>query len=556
MVDEGQTPVLKQLEQLRQGYLARLPDELAKLRALVERLRGGERDRANLQEMQQRLHRLAGSGTTFGCAGLSAAARFKEQKIKGWLAADLAAVDASAIKTFATELTLLGVGADSAVPVQDMSAPIAVPAVVSGPANRIWLVDDDATLVGELKNQIEAFNYQVRVFTCIEEAELAAQSESPDLLILNVLSGLTGQNTTELLQQSNVLRGLDCPLLFISEQDDFQSRIRAVQLDAAGYLLKPLDVPKLVKRIIELFEQRQAQAQRVLIVDDDSDLAEHMRLTLLAAGMTAQVLPDRQQIMQAIASFRPELVLMDLHMPDYSGPDLAGVIRQYESYLNLPIVYLSAETDLAAQIKAINRGSDDFLTKPISDAQLVAAVRARIARARQLDELISKDSLTGLLKHSSIKQAARVEVERAHRTQRPVTLAMLDIDHFKSVNDNYGHAAGDVVIAAVATLLRQRLRQSDIVGRYGGEEFVAVLPECDAASAAQLMNDIRQRFSTLRFSHQSKQFICTISIGLACSADFPEHDSEQVLVLADQALYSAKRGGRNRVRSVGADGER
>lgn len=554
MATEAKTSLLKQLEQLRQGYLARLPDELVALRALAERLRGGERDRANLLELQQRLHRLAGSGTTFGCASLSAAARFLEHKIKDWLAVDLTHLDAAAIRVLATELALLGVDADPAATVPDPAA-VDMPAVVVGHPFRIWLVDDDRELAEQLKSQIEAFNYQVHVFVSIAEAELAAQSESPDLLIINVLFTQAGDNAAQVLPQTTALRALECPLLFISEQDDFQSRIRAVQLDAAGYLLKPLDVPRLVKRILELLGQRHAQPQRVLIVEDDADLAEHMRLTLLAAGMVVEVLQNRQEIMESIATFRPELVLMDLHMPDYSGPDLAGVIRQYEDYLNLPIVYLSAETDLRQQIKAINRGSDDFLTKPIPDAQLVAAVRARIARARQLDELISKDSLTGLLKHSSIKQAARVEVERAHRTRRPVTLAMLDIDHFKSVNDNYGHASGDVVIAAVATLLRQRLRQSDLVGRYGGEEFVAVLPECDADSAMHLMNDIRQRFSTLRFSHQGKPFICTISIGLVCSADFSERDSEQLLVLADQALYSAKRGGRNRVRSVGADDE-
>lgn len=198
----------------------------------------------------------------------------------------------------------------------------------------------------------------------------------------------------------------------------------------------------------------------------------------------------------------------------------------------------------------MERGADDFLTKPISDLQLVAAVRARIARARQLEEQISRDSLTGLLKHASIKEAVELEVKRAQRLAKPVTLAMLDIDHFKAVNDNYGHAMGDVVIAAVATLLRQRLRQSDIIGRYGGEEFVAVLPDCDLENARLLLDDIRQRFSSLLYSHEGQSFSCTISVGLACSAQYPDSHGAELLVTADEALYRAKRGGRNQVQAA------
>jgi len=262
------------------------------------------------------------------------------------------------------------------------------------------------------------------------------------------------------------------------------------------------------------------------------------------------MLQSPQDIMQEIAAFRPELVLMDLHMPDFSGSDLAGVIRQHDQYANLPIVYLSAETDIQQQVEAMVRGADDFLTKPISDLQLVATARARITRSRQLEEKINKDSLTGLLKHASIKEAVGLEVQHSRRTAKPVTLAMLDIDHFKTVNDNYGHTMGDVVIAAVATLLRQRLRQSDILGRYGGEEFVVVLPECELENAGLLLDEIRQRFSSLHYSHEGQDFSCTISIGLACSTQYPESSGAELLVAADEALYKARHGGRNQVQQA------
>lgn len=537
--------VAVQLAKLRHDYMARLPSELAALTALAAGLGEEKLEHASLDELHHRLHKLAGSGGTFGFTALSASARILEQRVKGYLSNAPEAGDAQSRQAF-----VAGVAALGATVVED-DAPLAPLAVgierAPGQSIQIWLVEDDVLLGQELARQIEAFNYVVRLFTQIGEADHAAQTERPDMLIMDVMFEREGENATRILAQRPNLRNLTCPLLFISSMDDFHSRVRAVHLGAVGYFLKPLDVPRLLNRMAQIFEQRRALPHRVLIVDDDVDLAAHYRLVLLGAGMEAEVLQQPEMIAETLSAFRPELVLMDMHMPGFSGPDLAGVIRQYDKWASLPIVYLSAETDLSAQIEALGRGADDFLTKPISDAQLVSAVRVRVERARQLAEQVSKDSLTGLLKHAVIKEAAEIEAIRAQRIGHPVTVAMLDIDHFKHVNDTYGHAVGDVVISSAAMLLRQRLRQSDTVGRYGGEEFVAVLPDCGAAAARLLLEDIRQRFAAVRFSHKGKEFNCTISIGMACSEQYPNRNGAALLVAADAALYAAKRGGRNQL---------
>jgi diguanylate cyclase (GGDEF)-like protein len=155
-----------------------------------------------------------------------------------------------------------------------------------------------------------------------------------------------------------------------------------------------------------------------------------------------------------------------------------------------------------------------------------------------------------LLKHAAIKEMVEIEVARSRRKFTPVTVGMLDIDHFKAVNDNYGHAVGDLVISSVAMLLRQRLRHSDIVGRYGGEEFAVILPECSAEDAVRLLDDVRQRFSEVQFNHQGKIFTCTLSAGLASSRQLPDFDGTELLVAADEALYVAKRSGRNQIQSA------
>ncbi len=533
-----------QLATLRAAYLEQLPLELAVLKKLAENLDGSETDHQHLDELHHRLHKLAGSGGTFGLAALSAAARELEYRIKDRLASGQPTADGDRNEIITGIIALsngLCVGREepASISLPDQVLPAAQPA-------GIWLIDSDRQSGEELIRQLESFNYNVRQFTSIALAEEEAATNLPDLVLLcTEQEDHRGQSPA--LSRSPRLLKAGRPLLFISAHDDFSSRVEAAHLGALGYFLKPLDIPQLVGRITRIFDQQLAPPPRVLIVDDDTELAGYLRLVLLAAGMEAEVLLQPKDIMEKISAFRPDLILMDMYMPEVSGPDLAGVIRQHETWSSLPIVYLSAETDLDQQIAALNRGADDFLTKPISDPQLVATVRVRVERARQLEELISRDSLTGLLKHASIKDAAEMEIHRAHRNQTPICLAMLDIDHFKQVNDNYGHATGDVVISSVAMLLRQRLRKSDIVGRYGGEEFVAVLPECAGEAAMQLLEEIRASFSAIRFSRGGKDFSCTISAGLVCSVDYPEANSEELLIRADEALYAAKNGGRNRV---------
>jgi diguanylate cyclase (GGDEF)-like protein len=194
---------------------------------------------------------------------------------------------------------------------------------------------------------------------------------------------------------------------------------------------------------------------------------------------------------------------------------------------------------------ALLKAGDDFITKPISDNALIAAVFSRAQRARSLSTALSRDSLTGLLKHTDIKEQVALEVQRSLRNGKPASLVMIDLDHFKQVNDQYGHAAGDNVIRSLANLLRQRLRRIDSLGRYGGEEFVAVLPDCTAEQARQIFDEIRQRFSALRFHTGSRSFSVSLSAGIS---ETDGHSKPSALLeRADQALYVAKHEGRNQV---------
>ena len=233
-----------------------------------------------------------------------------------------------------------------------------------------------------------------------------------------------------------------------------------------------------------------------------------------------------------------------MNIPGCSGPELAQMIRFNDDWIRIPIIYLSAETDIGLQMSALLKAGDDFVTKPISDKSLIATVFARAQRARLLSNALSRDSLTGLLKHADIKEQVAVEQERALRTGKPVSVVMLDIDHFKKVNDSYGHGIGDNVIRALANLLRQRLRRVDVIGRYGGEEFLAVLPECSGVQAVQILDQIRQQFSGISFSSEMGDFSASLSAGIASCVEL---EASALIDAADKALYAAKNTGRNRV---------
>ena len=547
--------VAAELAKLRATYLERVPQEVGELAQLATGLSGEADARPSLEALHQRLHKLAGSGGTFGLDGLSRQARVLEQTVQTWLAADFSAVDAAARQGLCQAVAAL---ADPPVG----NAPTARTSVADNTATKaasdderrtlVWLVEDDAPLGETLVRLLGQFGYDVRLYTRVDAAEAAARLERPDILVMDVMFTDEGVNATEALLQRPALKAMDCPILFISAHGDFQSRVRAARLGAEGFLMKPLDVPRLVDRLEKTLEARVAAPYRVLIIDDDVDLARHFSLVLRAAGMEVDVLNQPEEVIEAVSAFQPELILMDMHMPGYSGPELATVIRHYDEWIGLPIVYLSAETDRDKQLQAMGRGADEFLTKPISDSHLVAAVRARAARSRQLSDLMSKDSLTGLLKHARIKETIALELARAERSGKPLSVSMLDIDHFKSVNDTYGHAVGDRVIKALAHLLKQRLRKADGIGRYGGEEFVAILPECDPETAQRILDDIRVRFAALRFQHEGQEFAVTLSAGIACSALQSAASGDQLLIAADEALYVAKHGGRNQVRVAGA----
>jgi diguanylate cyclase (GGDEF)-like protein len=280
-------------------------------------------------------------------------------------------------------------------------------------------------------------------------------------------------------------------------------------------------------------------------VDDDQLLAETFAEALTQAGMTARVVGDPAQALACVNDMLPDLILMDMQMPGIDGIELARMIRQSRRHLSLPIIFLSAERDIDRQLEARKFGGDDFITKPIEPARLAQLVRLRAERAVTLRSLMERDSLTGLYNHGSFKERLAQELERSRRANAEISLAMIDIDLFKQVNDSYGHLMGDSIIRALASTLTSGLRKIDVVGRYGGEEFAVILLETPPQAARDVIDKLRRRFAGGLFEASGKSFNVTFSAGVAGNRG--RATLEEFIAAADAALYTAKRSGRDRV---------
>lgn len=534
--------IAARLQALRDDYAARLPAELHQLRQLVNDLAEPGLRAGALAQLNHRLHKLAGSAGSFGFTDLGKQAKKLELQAQEWVAGT--PIDRGLLRVFSVAVAALG--GDLQAERNNKPMPLVSQTSPQKTNTLIYVLEDDPDIADEVCMTLRHFGHQVEHFATIASAETEVLRRPPDFMICDIMFVEEGREAPEAVMILQQHLPAPVPVIFVSTRTDFEAYHAAVRAGAVGYFVKPLDTIRLVDCFEYYLDRHRSAPHRVLIIDDDLALAEHYKLVLKAAGIHAEISNDPRIIFELLQEFHPDLVLLDINMPGCNGIELAQVIRLNQDWLRVPITYLSSEQDVEKRAVALGRAGDDFLSKPLGDRELVTAVSTRAARSRQLSDALDRDSLTGLLKHSRIKEQVDIELSRTVRGGGELSVVMLDLDHFKQINDTYGHPAGDKVIKAIAHLLRQRLRKTDAVGRYGGEEFVAVLPRCGRDEALMLMEDVRQRFRDISFSAGDISFNVSLSAGIA--AYRPGIDrAEQLLQEADAALYRAKTEGRNRV---------
>lgn len=458
----------------------------------------------------------------------------------------IAAHDAS---TMSRQIDILLQAIETAQPRQQRETKKTKPADLESPPatewakpHDVWVVaDEDHPWVAGLTEQFAFFGFHISLFNWRSKIP---QDTSP-LVILFIPPPKGYQAAQVKLIKRARAEHQTSQLFCLSVPKSLETMVALLRAGVDVTIQPDQEIATVLAHVLDLIHTREQDPFRVLLVEDSLTAIAVIQKALKQHGIDYHSISNPQKLLAAVEMYRPDLVLMDMYMPHCTGVEATRVLRQLPSARSLPVVYLSSEQDLGLQIEALRLGGDQFLTKPCNPLLLSAVVKTKIERYRDMQRTSMHDGLTGLLNHSAVKARLSQLVYTMNPERDHLCVAMLDIDHFKSVNDTYGHPVGDQVIRSLAWLLKGRMRSTDIIGRYGGEEFLVVLREADMEAAYAVLDLARRDFSTMPHAHAGGTLRATFSAGIssypACAA------VNELIQSADDALLSAKRNGRNRI---------
>ncbi len=536
----------QELKDLSNAFGAALPEKLAVIQADWDHLKHHNEILSN--DLIRKVHSLIGAGATFGFSSLSTAAKELELELR-----DYQQQEAQASK-YTDSLEPLFMALESAAhqPCEyDISVDTHLPKttnIVDNDIFSILIISDNQPLTADLGRQLKVLKMASHIVNSSSNLETTIEQVSPRCIVLDLSSKQNPVDEIKIIKDIQQRFYKTPSLIVISSHNDMSIRLLAVKAGATAYFLTPFNTSELVKSIHSQCYPAITPPYRVLIVDDDEQFAHHTALILQRSGTNIEscVLTQPLNILESLERFQPEVILLDLYMPECDGIELATIIRQQCIYAGIAIVFFSVETAIDRHVDALRVGGDDFLLKSMPPNQLIAKVEAKAYNARTVQSLMLHDGLTGLLNRSHFIETISRQISVCQRYQKHFSYVMLDLDHFKQVNDQHGHSAGDEVLKTLAELMRRRFRAVDSLFRFGGEEFVLILPDTRANQAEPVINELLQKFRILKFSSKEQPFSVTFSAGIAQYPDYP--DPSCLAEAADRALYKAKEDGRNQVR--------
>ncbi len=300
-----------------------------------------------------------------------------------------------------------------------------------------------------------------------------------------------------------------------------------------------------------------ATRPRILIVDDDAPMLRLVTDTLAGQGYDIETASDGVRAVEIVRAAPPDLLILDVMMPKMNGLEVCRIVKSFADDTFIPIILVTVKGDIDSKVMGLKLGADDYLAKPYNPLELRARVSSMLriktlqdrinSKRRELEALSVTDDLTGLHNHRAMQQRLKDEFLRSQRYNDPMSILMIDIDHFKEVNDEHGHLFGDMVLSELSKTLADALRDTDFIARYGGEEFLVILPQTHFSGCLPVAERIWRSAGDSRFSDGKNTAKLTISVGVAFFPNKNINDVEHLLEAADRALYQAKQQGRNRI---------
>lgn len=535
----------EKVDAIRNEFISSLPQRINKIQGLASRLLDQPWDQIRAKDLSYEVHNLRGFSGSHGLMKINEMAGKAEALIDDLKEHNQALSPENRIALQTSLNSLINRMTNVHEELQNNFKRDHEPIKVLTTSPLIMIVDDDHSFCETMSLQLQGLGYRTKYIYDLEDIEQSINTYAPKAIFMDIIFKSGDTAGTDYINKLRDKDEIQCPVIYMSARDDINSRLAAVRSGGSAFLNKAFGLSDLKNILDVMLPLQKNTSYKVLIIDDDKSMNAYCSAILENAGIKVSCLESPTNVFEYIINFDPDVILLDMYMPNISGLEMARIIRQHQAFSSIPIVIMSGETDINKQFVMRSVGADDFILKPFKPHHLVDTVLNRIQRSRQTKKMIYSDGLTGLMLFAKIKDQVLNLMDSCIRYSLDFSIALIDLDFFKQVNDRYGHLVGDQILREFSDFMTSRVRRSDIVTRYGGEEFAVIFPYTNGENAILALNSIREAFAK-RVQHVSDfEFKVTFSAGVA-SID-QHQDLEELLAAADHALYQAKESGRNAI---------
>lgn len=554
------------MESQRENYVTRCLERLAPMEQHANRFAQSPWDIENLRQLHEHFHQMAGSAGVYNFGDISQIAESGER-----LCLNIFESQPDDIivywRHFRDMIAQLRVILDAAKgtggpPMSADSGPPTGPPMTSGEqAPALWkpdqslnvvsghggpdviVVSSDQGRLSSLAQRLDSLGMSVRPCASFEEAKTQIMTAFPQGMLLCV--PLRDGNGYDLISGCRSLPGGDqVSIVLLSEEPGFLDKIAAIKAGADAFFELPVEVDTIVQKLRFLFERHKPERYRILSVEDDPDQANYIVTTLENAGYHLAWVQDPKKFEEALLTFVPDLILLDIVMGEINGFELARFVRQNERFAAIPILFLTTQNQLEAHIESARAGGDDHLIKPVNPQLLVATIAGKLERYRIFQRLLRNDGLTQILNHSHFMEYAQRSV-RIRSKKFAQVLTIFDIDGLSRVNDAYGYAVGDRTILALVQIIKWTFRHTEIIGRIGGDEIAILDDSLTVHETVEVVRGLLEQFAAVPHKAAGQIFKVTASAGV--SQVTSDGSLQMLLERSSEGLARAKALGQNQV---------
>ncbi|HEY9640938.1 MAG TPA: response regulator [Coleofasciculaceae cyanobacterium] len=537
-------------QECRQSY----HDRLLIIQQAATALQNGILTAEQRHEAEREAHTLIGSLGTFGLDKASRTSRQIQKILKQPEPLSRSDIDNLIQRITALHLLL----ENSKLGILEEEKTVSIPALAT-PTASLLIVENDFSAAQLLAKEALSWGVQAEIAADFKTAQRSLDNSAIHVVLLN-LNGLGAASGLEFLATTR-RQYPDIPVVTLAAEDSFEQRVAAARLGSCCFLHKPIAPAEVLAAVNQVLQQTAVSVVRLLIVDDDLASLHRLSRLLQPCGYQITQLSEPDQFWQTLEQTVPDLLILGMELSEPTAPqpttdpaaplplssiELCQVIRSDLRWNRLPVLFLSAHLDAETVQRSFVAGADDVLSKPVVAQELLTRVQTRLEQ-RKLWETNDLDALTGLSLRRKAHRDLTLLLRLAQRQKRPFGLALLDLDHFQQINEQYGYEFGDQGLSYLGKLLRQLCRQEDVLGRWGGEEFIVGLYGITKQDGIQRLEEVLRQFSQHEFlARDGTLFHMTFSAGIAQLPD-DGADLQTLYHYADQALDRAKSTGRNRV---------